>query len=679
MEMATDLAIKARSGQALFTRETCMADGSRPTAPGTQGTLVETSPEDHSSGWDTLSPAFAKARRQKAISSQREFVGPTQFGRKGLRWPTMFAMEPLVLGRSFPIAVSKDSCLMLLSAAGVVEGWQTFDSNSTFLGYLPEDAEGWPLETLVGPPQQRQKIIDHESPGPFLVRGKGGTQYYVTAQRLGEGVLMRDVTRVTSEAEADRVKACCSVLDGAHDAVLVVNEAARVVFGSLQAQRMLGFAKGDLLGQPIAGLLPEFAGDFPVNGPVPLRTVRQDGSSFIAETRVTRWEHQAVTFWIVWLRDRSAEVSVRGAERQMERGFRALIGGVEEYAIFTLTPDGRVATWNLGAQRISGYRAAEVIGQHVALLYPSEARLANRPEQALEAAKRDGLFLEEAERLRKDGSRFLANVALTAVRGRRGELRGFTKVTRDVTALRQEAQQGNERSAAAEREQIRRRFVQIAAHEFRNPMAGVKGTLGLVRDRIASGRPIRSPEDLLDMMEREVNRLAELADGILDAFHTEDPSCPFDLVPYDLREAVQAALGPFKAAGTRSFAVDLGKDPAPVNGDVERLAQVFRNLLSNAVKYSSPGSTVGVRLRREQACLRVTVWDHGIGIPAQDLPLVFKDFFRASNLKGRDPGGMGLGLQLCRHIVDRHLGRIWLESVENLGTRVHVSLPRLEV
>ncbi len=600
----------------------------------------------------------------------------TAFGRKGPGRPLWWKWTNQQSEGAFLITVSKDTCLLRLSSAGVIERWGTGDRGSTFLGYLPDDAEGWLLEAILGPQPWPKGHTGSASPTPFLVRGRGGTPYYVMAGESGGGLLMRDVTRTVSEAQGEGLRDCCSILDGADDLALVVNEVDRVVFASLRALERLGFVDGELLGRPVAEVLPQYAAGCDLQGVQPLRAVRRDGSSFIAEMALVPWQTDEGPFQVAWLRDRAVDVSLRGAYRKAERGFRALIAGVDEYAIVTLQPDGRVVSWNRGAERLSGYAAAEVLGQHVSILHPVEERVAGRPDTALETARREGLWVGEGGRLRKNGSRFIASEVLTAVRGRSGELRGFTLITRDVTAMRKQQLLREERQAMAERQQMRRRFVQIAAHEIRNPMAGIKGMLGLVRERIAAGHPVRRPEVLLGMMEREVDRLAQLTDGMFEAFHTEDPDCRFDLAPQDLRDAVRAALGPFDEAGGRTFCVRLGQESAPVTGDALRLVQVFSNLISNAVKYSAPGSTIGVRLSQDHSDVQVMVWDHGIGIPAQDLPMVFKDFFRASNLKGIDPGGMGLGLQLCRHIVERHSGRIWLESVENLGTRVHVSIPR---
>ena len=122
--------------------------------------------------------------------------------------------------------------------------------------------------------------------------------------------------------------------------------------------------------------------------------------------------------------------------RQSDEIFRLLVESVRDYAIFLLDPDGRVATWNQGAERIKGYRTHEIVGQHFSVFYPSEARESRWPERELEIAAREGRFVDEGLRIRKDGTTFWAYVVITALRDETGDLRGFSKVTRDLTERR---------------------------------------------------------------------------------------------------------------------------------------------------------------------------------------------------------------------------------------------------
>src|SRR5258708_4397062 len=136
----------------------------------------------------------------------------------------------------------------------------------------------------------------------------------------------------------------------------------------------------------------------------------------------------------IFQRHPSAEIALK---LRSEDVFRIFVDAVQDYAIFVLDPGGHVQSWNAGAQRIKGYRASEIIGEHFSRFYPEEDLRAGKPEMELEIAAREGRFEDEGWRVRKDGSQFWANVIITAIRDKSGELIGFGKVTRDFTERRQ--------------------------------------------------------------------------------------------------------------------------------------------------------------------------------------------------------------------------------------------------
>lgn len=224
----------------------------------------------------------------------------------------------------------------------------------------------------------------------------------------------------------------------------------------------------------------------------------------------------------------------------------------------------------------------------------------------------------------------------------------------------------------------RAKFLQVAAHELRNPMAGVKGILSLLRARAATGRPADDITPMIEVMEREIDRLSALLNEIVEGFHIQDGRLMLKRERVNLIDVVTSALQPFLSSEGKHRFVFQGADHGVVSveGDFNRLEEVVRNLLSNGVKYSPDGGEVRLTLRVRGQWAVVSVSDRGIGIPNDQLTRVFEGFYRATNLAGRDPGGMGLGLYICRDIVQRHGGRIWAESCEGRGTTFHVELPR---
>jgi signal transduction histidine kinase len=177
-----------------------------------------------------------------------------------------------------------------------------------------------------------------------------------------------------------------------------------------------------------------------------------------------------------------------------------------------------------------------------------------------------------------------------------------------------------------------------------------------------------------------VQRLSTLLDEVLEAYRIDTPGFRVNRTSINLQTVVTTALAPAREAyPDYTFDVQMGPAGAWLSGDRLRLEAVIRNLLDNAVKYSPAGSTIRIRLEHQLEGLHLIVSDEGLGIPAAELERVFEGFFRGSNLRSHDPGGMGLGLQLCRQIVACHDGRIWAESEEGRGTKIHIILPREEV
>lgn len=230
-----------------------------------------------------------------------------------------------------------------------------------------------------------------------------------------------------------------------------------------------------------------------------------------------------------------------------------------------------------------------------------------------------------------------------------------------------------------ELEVSRTRFLQTAAHELRNPMAGIKGILSLVRRRMTQGKPLGDIAQMLEVMDREIDRLSALLNQILEAFRTQRDKgqLALNLKKVNLMDVVFSTLKPFQLTVTNCrFIRDITtQSEIWVAGDSARLEEVIRNLLSNAVKYSPSGGEIRIKMRVEGDCVVLSVRDQGIGIPKQQLTRIFDCFYRASNLEKRDPGGMGLGLYICKEIIEGHDGEIWAESEEGQGSSFFIKLP----
>jgi formate hydrogenlyase transcriptional activator len=246
------------------------------------------------------------------------------------------------------------------------------------------------------------------------------------------------------------------VVEAAPNAVVMIDRAGKIVMVNTQAERIFGYSRAEMVGRPVEMLIPErfrshhpelrgtfFADPRPrlMGAGRDLYGLKKDGSEFPVEIGLTSIETDAGTMVLSAIIDITARNAAELALRETEQRFSLLVEGVTDYAIYMLDPNGIVTSWNRGAQRIKGYRTEEIVGQHFSRFYTEDDRAANAPQQTLEIAGRDGRYEAEAWRVRKDGSRFLANVVIDALKDEGGQLIGFAKITRDVSERVQAARE----------------------------------------------------------------------------------------------------------------------------------------------------------------------------------------------------------------------------------------------
>ncbi len=238
------------------------------------------------------------------------------------------------------------------------------------------------------------------------------------------------------------------LLETAPDAMVIVDRAGRILLVNSQTERIFGYTKEELLGQPVEILVPEtFRGGHgkhraefaesprtrPMGAGLELSARRKDGTTFPVEISLSPLGDRDEMVVTASIRDITERHIVQEALRQSEQRYRSLVAEVKDYAIFMLDREGRVQSWNEGAARIKGFRPDEIIGQHFSKFYPSEEIDAGKPEEHLKFAAENGRFEEEGWRIRKDGSRFWADVIITPLHDKGGNITGFTKITRDIT------------------------------------------------------------------------------------------------------------------------------------------------------------------------------------------------------------------------------------------------------
>ena len=358
--------------------------------------------------------------------------------------------------------------------------------------------------------------------------------------------------------------------------------------------------------------------------------------------------------------------------RASEARFRLLVEAVKDYAIFMLDPNGRVVTWNAGAARIKGYDAREIIGHHFSEFYPTDDVQAGKCERELEGAARDGRFEDEGWRIRKDGTRFWANVVLTALRAESGELVGFAKVTRDLTERRRLELEQLRLGKAEEAIRLRDEFLSLAAHELKTPLTVLQMQLDTLNDRMdQSGQRVATK---LQRAARSSERLANLVESLLDVSRIATGRFALKMEEIDIIDCVSHlvdGLRPTSDSARCDVVVD-AEGSIVGSWDRLRLEQALTHLLANAIKYGA-GSPIRVSVRQHGGEVLLEVRDHGPGIPEAELGRIFQRFERAASI--RNYGGLGLGLYLIQAIVEAHGGSVSAENATDGGARFRIALP----
>jgi PAS domain S-box-containing protein len=365
----------------------------------------------------------------------------------------------------------------------------------------------------------------------------------------------------------------------------------------------------------------------------------------------------------------------------VEEQFRLLVQGVTDYAIYMLSPEGLVTSWNAGAERIKGYRSDEIVGKHFSQFYTPEDREQGRPQQALETAVREGRFEYEGWRVRKDGTRFWSHVIIDPIRDDQGELLGFAKITRDVTERKTNQEALDRAREALFQSQKMDAVGQLTggvAHDFNNLLMAILGSLELLRKRL--------PEDpqalrLLDNAIMGAKRGATLTQRMLSFARRQQ----LDVRPVDLTALVngmtdllQSTLGTDVEIQTR-FPLSRQK----VVADANQLELALLNLCVNARDAMKKGGRIIIASSEENVgpdrhkglapgryiCLSVT--DTGEGMIPEVLNRATEPFFTTKGV-GK---GTGLGLSMVHGMAEQMGGRLFLSSVPGKGTTAEIWLP----
>jgi PAS domain S-box-containing protein len=416
--------------------------------------------------------------------------------------------------------------------------------------------------------------------------------------------------------------------------------------------------------------------------------VKKNGSVFWANVVITTLYNEVnrhIGFSKV-TRDLTERRESEESLRQSEERYRSLVQQVSDYGIFMMDEKGRIISWNEGARRIKGYEADEIIGKYFSIFYPEEDILNGKPAHELKVARTEGKYEEEGWRVRKNGSLFWSSVVITAVYNTHRILIGFSKVTRDLTE-RKEAERAlrdsydRERTIAGElrttnaelsyaNEELEQ-FTSIVSHDLQEPIRTIKSFLLLIDQKLGQD----AANDLRSYIGKSItaaNRMRELIQNLLQ--YSQLSRGEMVVSDVNVADILNEALANLRRSIETSKARIIVENGATiVKGDHVQLVQLVQNLLSNALKFTAANDPViCIRVKQEGETATFAIEDNGIGIAASDLGKVFEIFRRLSTEKTYP--GTGIGLAICKKIVDRHRGRIWPESTPGAGTTFYFTL-----
>ena len=514
-------------------------------------------------------------------------------------------------------------------------------------------------------------------------------------------------------------------------AIFALDATGHVLTWNPGVQRIAGYKPAEILGRHFSIFYPpeDIAAGRPERElEVATRDGRYEEEGWRVRKDGTRyWTHVVLTA----MRDKNGELrgfakvthdltERRQAElilRQSEERFRRLIQSVRDYGIFMLDREGYVASWNEGAQRIKGYTAGEIIGRHLSVFYPAEDIARGKPEHELRVAAAEGRFEDEGWRLRKDGSRFWANVIVTAIHDERGELLGFAKVTRDLTERRQAqeraiadarriaaeeagrvaaeqrfrdlsalleqlrtqaAELDRQRAAAELANRTKSEFLAAMSHELRTPLNAIGGYADIIAMGLRGPVTEEQRQDL-ERIRRSQQLLLGIINDLLNFSRIEAGQITYDIRPVAVRDVIDTVtqiIRPQAQLKGITFEVAPCPSDAIARADRGKVDQILLNLLSNAIKFTKQGGRVVLRCGVAADRVLIEVSDTGRGIPADKLEAIFEPFVQVGRSLTQTGEGTGLGLAISRDLARAMGGDITVTSDLAVGSTFTLTLPR---
>lgn len=596
-----------------------------------------------------------------------------------------------------------EGCVTFWNAgAELVYGWRAEETRGRSFAVLyggTEIATGKPqldLETAA----RTGRFEDH---GPRV--GKGGQAFMadviLTPFRDAQDRL-RGFVHVTHRGETGLVLARYrAIVASAMDAIVSVDANQTIQDFNAAAEKMFHCSAAEAVGKSLDQFIPPRSreahrkhvkafGETGITARAmghqhPVAGVRATGEEFPIEASISQVEAGGRKIYTAILRDITERQQSEAALRESEERFRLLVEGVQDHELFMLDPDGRVTTWNAGAERIRGYPAREIIGQPFAVFFTPEDVARGVPRKLLQQAENEGRAVHEGVRVRKSGERFWIQGVISALRDASGKLLGFCKLARDVTRQKmaedtiRELNEQLERRVALRTAQLEaankelEAFSYSVSHDLRAPLLHIRGFVDMLEQEAA---PQLSEQSLkhLQIISEGARRMNVLIEALLHFSRLGRAEMQFEEVDMaQLFEEAKRELG--RDIAGRAIEWTLGAVPK-ARGDPLMLRQVIINLLSNALKFTRTRTPAriefGGKIEGNDTiyCFR----DNGVGFDMDYMGKLFGVFQRLH--AARDFEGTGIGLANVRRTIQRHGGRVWAEGRVDQGATFYFSIPR---
>lgn len=526
---------------------------------------------------------------------------------------------------------------------------------------LHKDGSTFPMELGVG-----EAVVGGKRIFTGIVRD-------ITERKRGEDKL-RD-----SEAKTR------AILETAVDGIITIDEFGIVLTANRAAERLFQYAAEEIVGRNINMLMPEpyrsaHDGYLARHRDTGERRIigigrevegrRRDGSTFPMDLAVGEAVVGGKRIFTGIVRDITARKRTEEELRQSEEQLRLLVDSVRDYAITWLDVDGQIASWNAGAQRIYGWNADEVIGMSTTVFYPLESK--SMASQALMKVREDGRSENEGWHVRKDGGRFWAHVVITPLWDAGGHMRGYVRVSRDITdRMRAEEELRAAKDEAERANMAKSKFLAAASHDLRQPVQALVFFASALESKIG-----RSPAaTVLSDMRGSLEALNVLLDALLDVSRLDAGIVTPQLTNFSLSVLMDRLVAEFTPpAADKKVVLKAVLTSAIVRTDPMLLGRVLQNFLTNAIRYTHRGRIL-LGCRRHGTAVRIEVWDTGIGIPTERLNDIFQEFYQVGNIERDRRQGLGLGLAIVNRLSRLLDCRVQVRSVEGYGSVFSIDVP----